>query len=67
MNKALFDSQYTSAAVKALELFSVEPLDIKLVAHSENVSFRIAVRDSDTDYVLRLHRPGYNSIEELES
>jgi Ser/Thr protein kinase RdoA (MazF antagonist) len=67
MNKSLVDSQYTSAALKALELFSVEPSAIELVAHSENVSFRIAVRDSDTDYVLRLHRPGYNSIEELES
>jgi Ser/Thr protein kinase RdoA (MazF antagonist) len=67
MNKSLVDSQYTSAALKALEFFSVEPSAIELVAHSENVSFRIAVRDSDTDYVLRLHRPGYNSIEELES
>jgi Ser/Thr protein kinase RdoA (MazF antagonist) len=66
MDKAL-ESRYIPAALKALEVFSVEPEDIKLIAHSENVTFRISVRDSDTDFVLRLHRPGYNSIEELNS
>jgi Ser/Thr protein kinase RdoA (MazF antagonist) len=37
------------------------------VAISENVTFRVSIRNGDTDYVLRLHRPGYNSIEALES
>jgi Ser/Thr protein kinase RdoA (MazF antagonist) len=66
VDKAL-ESRYIPAVLQALEVFSVEPEDIELIAHSENVTFRISVRDSDTDFVLRLHRPGYNSIEELNS
>lgn len=60
-------SNFTLAAWKALEHFPVKAQDIQLVAHSENVTFRVAVRDVETDYVLRLHRPGYSSLEELES
>ena len=67
MDRDLVESCYTPAALKALEFFSVEPDDIELVAHSENVTFRVSARGHDTDYVLRLHRPGYNSIEELKS
>ena len=66
MDSAL-ESLYTSAALKALESFPVEPDGIELVAHSENITFRVSVHGSETDYVLRLHRPGYNSIEELDS
>lgn len=65
MDRYLIESHYMSAAMSALGCFRVKPRDIELVAHSENVSFRVSDRDSD--YVLRLHRPGYNSIEELES
>jgi Ser/Thr protein kinase RdoA (MazF antagonist) len=61
------EALYKPAALKALESFSVEPENIELVAHSENVTFRVTARGSETDYVLRLHRPGYNSIEELNS
>jgi len=61
------ESRYTPAALKALESFPVEAENVELIALSENVTFRVSVRNSDTDYVLRLHRPGYNSIEELES
>jgi len=67
VDRDLIESHYTSAAMSALECFPVEPRNIELVAHSENVSFRVSDHDSDIDYVLRLHRPGYNSIEELES
>jgi len=66
MDSAL-ESLYTPAALKALESFPVEVEEIELVAHSENVTFRVSARASSTDYVLRLHRPGYNSIEELNS
>jgi Ser/Thr protein kinase RdoA (MazF antagonist) len=55
------------AVLQALDVFSIEPEDIELIAHSENISFRISARDSDEDLVLRLHRPGYNSIGELDS
>jgi Ser/Thr protein kinase RdoA (MazF antagonist) len=63
----LVESCYTPAALKALKSFPVDANDIELIAHSENVTFRISVRGGNTDYVLRLHRPGYNSIEELDS
>jgi len=67
LDRALLESCYTPAASQALESFPVEVDDIKLVAHSENVTFRVSVRGSDMDYTLRLHRPGYNTFEELES
>ena len=67
MDKALVEFRYMPAALLALESFPVEAERAELIAHSENVTFRISVRDCNTDYVLRLHRPGYNTIEELDS
>ena len=67
MDRDLVESCYTPAALKALESFPVDAEKIELIVHSENVTFRISVQGSDTDYVLKLHRPGYNSIEELDS
>jgi len=61
------ESCYTAAALTALESFPVEVENVEFIKHSENVTFRISVCNSDNDYVLRLHRPGYNSIEELNS
>jgi Ser/Thr protein kinase RdoA (MazF antagonist) len=58
---------YAPAARKALDNFPVDVENVELIAHSENVTFRVSVRGGDTDYALRLHRPGYNSIEELDS
>ena len=60
-------SNYTQAAWAAVAHFPVAAENLALVACSENVTFRVAVRDSQTDFVLRLHRPGYSSLEELES
>ncbi len=67
MDRELVESCYTPAALQALESFPVGAEDVKLIAHSENVTFRVSIRGADTDYALRLHRPGYNSIEELNS
>ena len=67
MDRELLESCYTPAALRALESFPVDPDKVELIAHAENVSFRVSVRGGGTDYVLRLHRPGYNSIEELDS
>jgi len=61
------ESIYTPAAWKALERFPVEAASVELIDHSENVTYRVQVRDRELNYVLRLHRPGYNSLEELES
>lgn len=59
-------STYTSAAWQALEHFPVQAESIELVDYSENLTYRVRVRDRESGYVLRLHRPGYNSLEELE-
>ena len=67
MDKALIEFCYMPAALSALESFPIDAEKVEFIAHSENVTFRILVRDCNTDYVLRLHRPGYNTIEELES
>lgn len=67
MDNERVESCYTPAALKALESFPVKAENVELIAHSENVTFRVSVCGGDTDYVLRLHRPGYNSIEELDS
>jgi Ser/Thr protein kinase RdoA (MazF antagonist) len=65
--RELVESCYTPAALQALKSFPVDVEGVELIAHSENVTFRVSVRGGNTDYVLRLHRPGYNSIEELNS
>jgi Ser/Thr protein kinase RdoA (MazF antagonist) len=65
--EGLLASNYTQAAWDAVAHFPVEAENLVLVACSENVTFRVAVRDAQTDYVLRLHRPGYSSLQELES
>jgi len=67
VDRELVESCYTPAALEALKSFPVDVEDVELIAHSENVTFRVSVRGANTDYVLRLHRPGYNSIEELDS
>lgn len=67
VDKDEVESCYTPVAVAALTHFPVEAEKIELVAHSENITFRVSIRNSGCDYVLRLHRPGYNSFEELKS
>jgi Ser/Thr protein kinase RdoA (MazF antagonist) len=59
-------STYTPAVWQALEHFPVQVESIELVDHSENVTYRVRARDEESDYVLRLHRQGYNSLIELE-
>ena len=58
---------YHQAARTAVKAFPIEPEDIIFITRSENVTFRVPVRDQDYDYVLRLHRPGYSTLEELNS
>lgn len=67
LDKDEIEARYLQAAKEALEHFPVEAENVRLVAQSENLTFRVSASGGDTDYVLRLHRPGYSSIEELES
>jgi Ser/Thr protein kinase RdoA (MazF antagonist) len=67
MTHSLIETRYLPAALEALKAFPVQLEDIQTICHSENVTFRIIPRDSQTHYALRLHRPGYNSLAELNS
>jgi len=57
---------YLPAAREALAQFPLRVRSLVTAAGSENVSFRVSTA-SGADYVLRLHRPGYNTLAELES
>ncbi len=59
--------EYMAAGVEALKSFPLDVTEIKFVGESENITFRVSVNGDASDYALRLHRPGYNSIEELKS
>ncbi|HXQ15952.1 MAG TPA: phosphotransferase [Caulobacteraceae bacterium] len=67
MDKAEARRIFTPAAVEALAAFPLEPQGLELVSLSENVTFRVSDRHGGEAYVLRLHRPGYHTLEELNS
>lgn len=67
MDKAEAERLFTPAAMQALTAFPLEPEGLELVAMSENVTFRVRDRRDGEAYVLRLHRPGYHTLEELNS
>ena len=58
---------FTPAAREALAAFPIDPVDLELIALSENVTFRVRHRADGARYVLRLHRPGYHTQAELNS
>ena len=67
MDSAEAEPVFTPAAIQALKAFPIEPEGLELVALSENVTFRVSDRRDGAAYVLRLHRPGYHTLEELNS
>jgi Ser/Thr protein kinase RdoA (MazF antagonist) len=67
MDSAQAERVFTPAAIQALNAFPIEPEGLQLVALSENVTFRVTDRRDSVAYVLRLHRPGYHTLEELNS
>ena len=58
---------FAPAAAQALQAFAIVPSELELVTVSENVTFRVVAAVDGAAYVLRLHRPGYHSLTELES
>jgi Ser/Thr protein kinase RdoA (MazF antagonist) len=56
---------YLSAAEQARAAFDIDDHDLELVVVGENVTY--CARRDESAYVLRLHRPGYHSLEELDS
>jgi len=57
---------FLEAARQALDHFPIKSVDVSLVARAENITFRVADDRGDL-YTLRLHRPAYHTLEELQS
>ena len=66
MATALASEQLHAIANQALEHWSLQVTSLTLASQSENTVFRIETADRGT-FALRLHRPGYHSLPELES
>lgn len=58
---------FMGPARQALKAFPVEADAVELVMQSENVTFRVTEAGTGADYVLRLHRPGYHTLSELNA
>ncbi|MBU8873215.1 phosphotransferase [Reyranella sp. MMS21-HV4-11] len=67
MDSETVDRTFTPAAHEALKAFPIDAEDLTLVSLSENVTFKVADRRDGRAYVLRLHRPGYHTLQELIS
>ncbi len=59
-------SAHRDAAMKALESFPIDAVLVEPVSVAENITFRVT--DSEQrQFALRLHRPGYNTLAEMQS
>jgi Ser/Thr protein kinase RdoA (MazF antagonist) len=67
MDRETVDRTFTPAALAALSSFPIDAGDLTLVSLAENVTFRVTDRRDGGAYVLRLHRPGYHTLDELVS
>jgi Ser/Thr protein kinase RdoA (MazF antagonist) len=59
-------AEMAEAVRLALEQFPVEVERVEFVSASENTVYRVAAADG-AEYALRVHRPGYHTLPELES
>jgi Ser/Thr protein kinase RdoA (MazF antagonist) len=66
MDRARAGDIFGEPAREALKAFPLEPDSVEIVTVSENATFRV-VDAAHGDHVLRLHRPGYHTLAELES
>ena len=62
-----FAARYEPAAREALRAFGIGTARLQLIGISENVTYRADEDRSGEAYVLRLHRPGYHTLDELNS
>ena len=53
-------------AKRALDEWDIPAVQLELISISENTVFRVDT-DADETYVLRIHRPGYHTLTELNS
>ncbi|MCY3571703.1 MAG: phosphotransferase [Chloroflexi bacterium] len=62
----LSESDLRAIAERSLPHWGLKPDQIELVSQSENSVFRLDMSDGQR-YALRIHRPGYHTLPELES
>ena len=62
----LSDADLHAIAEQSLPHWGLRPDQIELVSRSENTVFRLDMPD-DQQFALRIHRPGYHTLPELES
>ena len=62
----LSDADLYAIAQQSLPHWDLRPDEIELVSRSENTVFRLDMPDGKR-YALRIHRPGYHTLPELES
>lgn len=62
----LTDAELREIAERSLPHWGLKPVSIELVSRSENTVFKLSMPDGRA-YALRIHRPGYHSLPELES
>jgi Ser/Thr protein kinase RdoA (MazF antagonist) len=60
------DEQLTTTAERALQSWELDITKLTLVSRSENVVFKVEQK-TKPNYALRLHRPGYNTLNELNA
>ena len=65
MDNATADRRFRRAALEALQAWDLDRPELQIVEVSENITYRV---DTPSDaYVLRVHRPGYHTLAELDS
>ena len=57
---------YRQAAEQALDNWSIKVTNLDIASRSENVVYKVTNQNGER-FALRIHRPGYNRLEELES
>jgi Ser/Thr protein kinase RdoA (MazF antagonist) len=60
------DEQLTATAERAIRFWDLGESELTLVSRSENVVFKVE-RSAQPHYALCLHRPGYNTFNELRA
>ena len=66
MAKALDRATLRVIAERALDEWDICAVELELISVSENTVFRVDTNTGET-YVLRIHRPGYHTLAELNS
>ncbi len=60
------EDRLLATAHRALGEWDLDAASVELASRSENVVFKLSASTGE-EYALRLHRPGYNTLEELNS